>query len=156
MSVVELPLLVEVPVALALAGAHAVFLMRGYNEILNSSPSTPELAASWVPLVLPFAYLAMIFMGRMLMKSQTPYSMKYAMAIYNAYSTVLSGIMCYHFVVVLAPGGLTPWTTPFPASATHGHTAAAIFWVAMHSKYLEFADTLFFVLRKKDIQISTL
>jgi elongation of very long chain fatty acids protein 4 len=152
-SPIDVPLIIEVPIALALAGAHAYFLYTGYNAILSSNASE-EVTASWVPLALPFSYIFTIWVGRLVMKSQQPLSLKFSMAVYNAYSTVLSAVMCYGFLKVLAPGGLSLWTSPFPTSPSHARASAAVFWIAMHSKYLEFADTFFFVLRKKDKQIS--
>jgi hypothetical protein len=129
---VDLPIVVELLLSIGLAAAHVRFLLEGYHSIVSTG-GTDAWNPLWVPIAMPLLYLALIYIGRNVMTNARPLGLKYAMAIYNLYSTFLSLAMCVSFLAVLSEARpwTSLWTAHFPVSSSHERAAAAIFWVAM-------------------------
>ncbi|KAK7604933.1 hypothetical protein V9T40_006119 [Parthenolecanium corni] len=109
-----------------------------------------------VALVVAYLYVVM-FLGPRMMANRKPYKLKELLVFYNAIQVVFSVLMLWEH---LMSGWLLDYSyTCQPVDYSHNPTAlrmANLCWWYYISKLTEFADTLFFVLRKKDNQISLL
>lgn len=139
----------ECIVGSAAAVAHAYFLYNGYTTIASGQDDLSKL--DWVtPSILPVFYLAMIYGGNAMMSGRKPFSMKASMSIYNLYATLLSAAM----MLLLGRELLaTSWSSKFDRSAVPPAAAAAL-WLNYQSKFIEYFDTIFMVLRCKREQIT--
>lgn len=142
---------IECTVATAAAVAHGVFVYRGYTS-LASGASTLADVSPIAPFVWPCVYVAGVFAGNALMASRKEMACKASMAIYNLYATGLSAVMFALFAREIGAAGLAGTFT----SRANSPALTAVIWVAYQSKFIEYFDTLFMVLRKKQKQISTL
>lgn len=96
-------------------------------------------------------------MGPWLMKDRQPLNMRWVMVAYNLGMVVLS---TYMFLIL----GYYGWFGNYnlycqPVDYSESPAARSmvnVAWWYYISKYIEFCDTLFFVLRKKNTHISTL
>ncbi|GFY74540.1 elongation of very long chain fatty acids protein AAEL008004 [Trichonephila inaurata madagascariensis] len=144
--------------------------MLGILQILNNSFQTfldqgDARVKDWPLMQTPFPGMAMIaayiyfvkVAGPQFMKKRKPYDLRLVMAIYN-------------FLLVFLNLGLflgLGWYSYFdgyslncqPVDYSYKHEAvrlAQMGYLFYLTKFIEFADTIFFVLRKKDNQISAL
>ncbi|XP_043984630.1 ELOVL fatty acid elongase 8b isoform X1 [Gambusia affinis] len=116
------------------------------------------LVYSPVPVTLIFlSYLCMIWVGSRLMRNRKPFEIKIVLIVYNFAMVGLSAYMFYEFLV-------TSWlsnysllcqpvdysTNPLPLRM------ARVCWWFFFSKIIELLDTLFFLLRKKNSQLTFL
>ncbi|KYN44776.1 hypothetical protein ALC56_00771 [Trachymyrmex septentrionalis] len=134
-----------------------------YTEILTtvSDPRVSDwpLMDSPVPtilIVLLYLYGVVIFGPRM-MANRKPYKLRGILVAYNAFQVVFSlGMMYEH----LMSGWLLDYSYKCqPVDYSHNPSAlrmANLCWWYFISKFTEFADTIFFVLRKKDSQVTFL
>ncbi|XP_065178899.1 very long chain fatty acid elongase 4-like [Sycon ciliatum] len=117
----------------------------------------PLLGEIWQPLSIAGAYLAMVFIGPKLMAPFKPFQLRVTLVIYNLFLTLLSLYMCVEFVLSVIDGGLNWGCSAVDYAPTAAATRLArVCWVYYVSKVVEFFDTLFFILRKKQEQISFL
>ncbi|XP_061192832.1 elongation of very long chain fatty acids protein AAEL008004-like [Saccostrea echinata] len=136
---------------------------RLYHYIMEdlSDPRTADwfMVRSPVPLFLSIAvYLYLVKMGPVWMQSRKPYDLKNIMIFYNFCMVTLSAYMFYETLV-------TAWLNPDfskvcqPVDYSNNPQAlrlANVIWLYYISKLIEFLDTVFFVLRKKNNQITFL
>jgi len=141
---------IECTVATAAAVAHGVFLWRGYHALASGAARVGDVS-SFIPFLFPVLYVASVYVGNALMAGRKEMSCKASMAIYNLYAAGLSIVMAYLLGREVLERGLSTFT----ARGTTPALTAAI-WVHYHSKFIEYMDTLFMVLRKKKEQITTL
>lgn len=112
------------------------------------------LGAPWLTLLATIAYLYIVMKaGPDFMRNRKPYDLKLAIRFYNL---LLVAINTYLFVMSLLEFsyGLDFWGCgdAISTSAAMLHYGHLFF----HTRYLEFFDTFFFILRKKNSQISFL
>lgn len=103
-------------------------------------------------------YLSFVkVIGPAWMKNRRPYELRTLMVIYNAFLVVLSGWLFVNF-------GIYGWFTTYSwrcepidrSSNPYALKMVYVCWIFYLSKFFEFADTVFFILRKKDAQINFL
>lgn len=138
--------------ALGLVAAHATYLFNGYNAI--RAGGTGGWLSPVIPAACSAAYLLCVTVGVRAMKGRASFpALKGSMAVYNFYSTFLSGLMLALYVRDV------DWRSPFTAPFAPGagwRAAEAVFWLNYHAKFLEYADTLFMIARGKFEQVSSL
>lgn len=159
-------------VGAAAVAAHVAFLYYNSPAVLGDHITPKDIAAipAWTPIALSVAYIVAIRVGMTIMSSRRAFDVSGFMTIYNLYETLLSAWMMTT-IWNGAVGAFVRDTGAYPASAADWHrvlvtqatdatprgaSLAFALWVNYQSKFLEFADTTWMVLRKKNEQVSTL
>jgi hypothetical protein len=144
-----------VPTALAVGHAYAMY--TEYVRMVGKDDPLADMPDAWTtPAVASVLYLVSVFAGKAVMsKVAKPFVLKEAMNVYNLYLTLLSAAMFMGIASETIFAGEPIWTLLVDRSARKSKLAFWL-WVNMQSKFLEFADTLFMVLRRKFDQISFL
>lgn len=144
----------ECIIATGAAVAHGWFVYNGYQSIASGADDSSTV--SWLaPVALPCAYLTVVFGGNALMAGRKPFSCKASMAIYNVYATCLSAVMLVLLGAQLVKGLPSMWTQPWDTPNASAAIKAAV-WLNYQSKYVEYFDTFFMVLRAKREQVTAL
>lgn len=137
--------------------------LNQYTEILTtiSDPRVSDwpLMDSPIPtvlIVLIYLYGVTIF-GPRLMINKKPYNLRTALIVYNAFQVIFSVGMLYEH---LMSGWLSDYSYKCqPVDYSHHPSAirmANLCWWYFISKFTEFSDTVFFILRKKESQVTFL
>ncbi|XP_063704320.1 very long chain fatty acid elongase 7-like [Culicoides brevitarsis] len=138
-----------------------------WNMYEISQVGVDPLIDSWVMMKSPVmmltiigSYLAFVTkIGPRLMRDRKPFDLKYVMMAYNALQVVLC---CYIVSMTRLVDEPFKWLFSFGCRYTPGRDRylAVLVWqgsyLYMIAKLLDLLDTIFFVLRKKDNQISFL
>lgn len=149
-------------VATDMAGLVRMAIDRYVNIVDSiSDPRVNDwpLMDSPVPtLVMVTVYLyTVVLLGPRLMANRKPFQLRNILVVYNAAQVVFSLVMLWEH---LMSGWLLDYSYKCqPVDYSHNPTAlrmANLCWWYYISKLTEFMDTLFFVLRKKDNQITIL
>lgn len=137
--------------------------LNRYNRLVDtiSDPRVSEwpLMESPVPtLVMVVVYLyGVVILGPRLMANRKPFQLRQILVYYNAFQVLFSLVMLWEH---LMSGWLWDYSfTCQPVDYSTNPTAmrmANLCWWYYISKLTEFMDTIFFVLRKKDNQVSLL
>ncbi|XP_017777182.1 PREDICTED: elongation of very long chain fatty acids protein AAEL008004-like [Nicrophorus vespilloides] len=134
-----------------------------YGNILDriSDPRTTDwpLMNSPIPtIVMVLAYLyTVIFLGPRLMANRKPFKLREVLVLYNGGQVLFSLYMLYEHL-------MSGWFFDYSykcqpvdySNSEKGMRMATLCWWYYISKLSEFADTVFFVMRKKDSQITLL
>eukprot|EP00794_Sanderia_malayensis_P018161 gene18161-19974_t len=143
-----------------------MFTLEDFNKFYSwaESISDPRVA-NWflIPSPIPtlvsviFYLLFVKWIGPKLMESRQPFSLKYPLIAYNAFVMFLNLYILVELVVgaINARYGFPCAPVDYTDNPVNVRIAAAIWWYYF-SKIIEFADTVFFVLRKRNAQISFL
>ncbi|XP_036757632.2 elongation of very long chain fatty acids protein 7 isoform X1 [Manis pentadactyla] len=123
---------------------------RVENWFLMSSP-LPQT------IILGLYVYFVTSLGPKLMENRKPFELKKAMITYNFFIVLFSVYMCYEFV-------MSGWGTGYSfrcdiVDYSRSPTAlrmARTCWLYYFSKFIELLDTIFFVLRKKNSQVTFL
>uniref|UniRef100_A0A336MNH3 Elongation of very long chain fatty acids protein n=1 Tax=Culicoides sonorensis TaxID=179676 RepID=A0A336MNH3_CULSO len=141
-------------------------LRHAYNfwdDLMNnkSDPRTRDwpLMSSPLPTIaicLSYAYFVKI-LGPRLMENRKPFELRKVLIVYNAIQVIFSTWLFYEACLA---GWLTGYSwrcqqVDYSYSETALRTAAGCWWYYF-SKFTEFFDTFFFVMRKRYDQVSTL
>lgn len=126
-----------------------------------SDPRTTEWPFMHSPMPTVFMVLAylyiVIFLGPRIMANRKPFKLKEVLVLYNGFQVLFSLYMLYEH---LMSGWLLDYSYMCqPVDYSHNERAmrmANLCWWYYISKLTEFADTIFFVMRKKDSQITLL
>ncbi|XP_028822731.1 very long chain fatty acid elongase 2 [Denticeps clupeoides] len=115
------------------------------------------LLDSYLPTCLLTAvYLFLVYVGPKYMKNRPAYSLKNVLLAYNFCVTMLSFYMLVELISsTLAAGYRLQCQALFEAGDGDVRVAKVLWWYYF-SKLIEFLDTIFFVLRKKNSQITFL
>lgn len=118
----------------------------------------PLMDSPFPTLIMVGIYLYfVVFLGPRIMENRKPFKLNNILIVYNAAQTLFSFIM---FTEHLMSGWLLDYSYKCqPVDYSHNPTAmrmANLCWWYYISKLTEFLDTIFFVLRKKDNQITLL
>jgi hypothetical protein len=140
----------------ALAGAHVYAMYTQYERMVGVDDPLKGAETWWTtPAAASTLYLVGVYAGKRIMESRKAFDLKPAMDVYNAYLCLLSLAMFLGLVRDTLWAGEPIWTLAVNRGAEKSALAFWM-WVNMQSKYLEFMDTLFMILRKKNEQISFL
>lgn len=124
--------------------------VRVKNWPLMSSP-LPTIA-----ICVTFAFLSK-FVGPRYMENRKPFELRKVIVLYNLAQVVFSSWLVYQFLAAGWWGEYSFRCEPINRSATGKPLLMAeVSWWYFISKFTEFTDTFFFVLRKKFHQISIL
>ncbi|XP_049443115.1 elongation of very long chain fatty acids protein 4-like [Epinephelus fuscoguttatus] len=116
------------------------------------------LVYSPVPVALIFlVYLCVVWAGPCLMKHREPVDLKVVLIVYNFAMVGLSAYMCYEFLVTswLSSYSLLCQPVDYSTSPLPLRMARVCWWF-FFSKVIELSDTIFFILRKKNSQLTFL
>ncbi|XP_038156372.1 ELOVL fatty acid elongase 8a [Cyprinodon tularosa] len=132
-----------------------------YQSILENGDKRTDnwlLVYSPVPITCIFlCYLIIIWVGPKLMANRQPVNLKPVLIVYNFAMVCLSVYMFYEFTA-------SSWLARYsllcqPVDYTNSPLAlrmARVCWWFYFSKVIELSDTIFFILRKKNIQLTFL
>ncbi|XP_012288595.1 elongation of very long chain fatty acids protein AAEL008004 [Orussus abietinus] len=138
-------------------------IVDGYHDLMNNK-SDPRVN-DWFMMSSPFPTLAICLfyayfvkvLGPTLMENRKPFDLRRVMIFYNLFQVVFSTWLFYES---LASGWWGHYSFRCqPVDYSHNPRAIRMArgcWWYYFSKFTEFADTIFFVLRKKSNHISTL
>ncbi|CAH0554792.1 unnamed protein product [Brassicogethes aeneus] len=139
-------------------------VVENYNELLESKKD--PLVDSWLFMQSPIPVISILViylyfvlkLGPNLMKNREAYNLKYVMIVYNAYQVIFSTWLCAQaFRVKNAVPHLLNHTCKNPSPNKDFQDALANgAWWYFFSKIVELLDTVFFVLRKKQSQVTFL
>lgn len=144
--------------------AHLVgIIVDGYHDIMDnkSDPRVNDwlLMSSPFPtllICLTYAYCVKV-LGPKFMENRKPYKLKTVLIIYNLAQVIFSSWLFYESLMA---GWLTHYSLRCQPVDYSNHPSALRMangcWWYYISKFTEFLDTIFFVLRKKNDHISTL
>ncbi|XP_054344746.1 very long chain fatty acid elongase 7 isoform X2 [Pongo pygmaeus] len=131
------------------------------NWIKDADPRVEDwlLMSSPLPqtILLGFYVYFVTSLGPKLMENRKPFELKKAMITYNFFIVLFSVYMCYEFV-------MSGWGIGYSfrceiVDYSRSPTAlrmARTCWLYYFSKFIELLDTIFFVLRKKNSQVTFL
>lgn len=131
------------------------------NWIKDADPRVEDLLLMSSPLpqtiILGLYVYFVTSLGPKLMENRKPFELKKAMITYNFFIVLFSVYMCYEFV-------MSGWGTGYSfrcdiVDYSHSPTAMRMVrtcWLYYFSKFIELLDTIFFVLRKKNSQVTFL
>ncbi|KAL2085462.1 hypothetical protein ACEWY4_018782 [Coilia grayii] len=115
------------------------------------------LLDSYLPTVLlTLLYLLIIMLGPLYMRSRPAYSLKGVLAVYNFSVTMLSLYMLVELILASWAGGYRLQCQSLTDAGEADVRVAKVLWWYYFSKLIEFLDTIFFILRKKNGQITFL
>lgn len=134
-----------------------------YHDIMDNK-SDPRVR-TWPMMSSPFptlficlfyAYFSRV-LGPAIMENRKPFTLRKILIYYNAFQTIFSAWIFYEYL-------MSGWATHYsyrcqPVDYSNSPVAmrmARTCWWYYISKFTEFFDTLFFILRKKFSQVSTL
>ncbi|XP_008283977.1 elongation of very long chain fatty acids protein 1a [Stegastes partitus] len=107
-------------------------------------------------ILLAYVFLS-VYVGPRLMANRKPFGLKTAMIVYNLSMVLLNAYIVYEFM-------MSGWGTTYTwrcdlidtSSSPEALRMIRVAWLFYFSKYIELLDTAFFVLRKKQSQITFL
>ncbi|KAG9347826.1 hypothetical protein JZ751_003842 [Albula glossodonta] len=115
------------------------------------------LLDSYLPtLSFTIVYLLIVYLGPIYMKNRPAYSLKKVLIVYNFAVTMLSFYMLIELISAAWVGGYRLQCQSLHGAGDADIRVAKVLWWYYFSKLIEFLDTIFFVLRKKNNQISFL
>ncbi|XP_077393483.1 ELOVL fatty acid elongase 8a [Festucalex cinctus] len=116
------------------------------------------LVYSPVPVIcIILCYLFIVWAGPKLMAKKEPINLKLVLIVYNFSMVCLSAYMFYEFTVSSWMANYSLLCQPVDYSdSVLALRMASVCWLFYFSKYIEFCDTIFFILRKKNRQLTFL
>uniref|UniRef100_H3CZC4 Elongation of very long chain fatty acids protein n=1 Tax=Tetraodon nigroviridis TaxID=99883 RepID=H3CZC4_TETNG len=116
------------------------------------------LVYSPVPVALIFLlYLCVVWLGPRLMRHRQPVDLRVVLIVYNFAMVGLSAYMFHEFLVASWLSNYSYLCQPVDYSSSPlAMRMARVCWWFFFSKIIEMSDTIFFILRKKDSQVTFL
>nr|UJI64960.1 fatty acid elongase 2 [Clupeichthys perakensis] len=112
---------------------------------------------SYLPTMsLTLLYLLFVLLGPIYMRNRPAYSLKNVLAVYNFSVTMLSLYMLVELISASWAAGYRLQCQALTEAGDGDIRVAKVLWWYYFSKLIEFLDTIFFVLRKKNSQVSFL
>lgn len=130
--------------------------------IENGDPKTEEwplIATPWPTVALVAMYLFIVKVGPKIMETRPAYSLREVLIVYNFALVLLSGWMVYEFIasVMDIPNfNFLCEQVPYVRDDPRLNRLARVCYVYWLSKFVEYLDTFFFILRKKNNQVTFL
>ncbi|XP_033010449.1 elongation of very long chain fatty acids protein 2 isoform X1 [Lacerta agilis] len=127
------------------------------NALLDPRVRGWLMLDSYLPTFsLTVAYLLFIWLGTTFMKNRPALSLRGLLILYNLGVTMLSFYMLIELILATWEGGYNLQCQNLTSAGEADIRVAKVLWWYYFSKVIEFADTMFFVLRKKNSQITFL
>uniref|UniRef100_A0A8C5WS34 Elongation of very long chain fatty acids protein 5 n=1 Tax=Laticauda laticaudata TaxID=8630 RepID=A0A8C5WS34_LATLA len=101
-------------------------------------------------------YLLIIWLGPKYMRNRQPFSSRGVLVVYNIGLTLLSLYMFYELVTGVWEGGYSFFCQDTHSGGEADLKIIRVLWWYYFSKFIEFMDTFFFILRKNNHQITIL
>ncbi|XP_070199142.1 very long chain fatty acid elongase 1-like isoform X2 [Littorina saxatilis] len=116
------------------------------------------IGSPWPTVTLVILYLLAVQYGQRVMAHRTPFDLKGVMVVYNVCLVLLSVYMVYELLISswFSAGFNMHCALVDTSNNAISLRFASVVWWYYFSKLIEFADTMFFVLRKKNSQITYL
>lgn len=133
-----------------------------YEDLLKKSdPRISEYPFMTSPLpmtaILLFYVYFILSLGPRLMAGRKPFDLKKIMVVYNFGLVFFSIFIVYEFLMSGWATGYTYQCDPIDTSnSPRALRMVRVAWLFLFSKFIELLDTVFFVLRKKNSQITFL
>ncbi|XP_015762300.1 PREDICTED: elongation of very long chain fatty acids protein 5-like isoform X1 [Acropora digitifera] len=130
--------------------------------IENGDPKTadwPLVATPWPTIALVATYLFIVKVGPKIMEKREAYNFKEVLILYNFALVILSAWMMYEFIAsTLDIPNFNFFCEPVPyvRGDKRQNRLARVCYVYWLSKFVEYFDTFFFILRKKNNQVTFL
>ncbi|XP_068717452.1 very long chain fatty acid elongase 4-like isoform X4 [Montipora capricornis] len=130
--------------------------------IENGDPKTadwPLIATPWPTISLVAMYLFIVKVGPKIMEKREAYNLRELLIVYNFALVVLSAWMSYEFVASILdiPNfNFFCQAVPQVRDDQRLNRLARVCYVYWLSKFVEYLDTFFFILRKKNNQVTFL
>ncbi|GFT43133.1 elongation of very long chain fatty acids protein AAEL008004 [Nephila pilipes] len=145
---------------------HSIANMTLIEQVRETLDSGDPIVRKWtliesnyLPFLLSFMYVIFVkTVGPFLMKNRKPFDLRKVMILYN-FLLVITYFVCVAglFYVFFTTDAISKVCYPAEVKRNHyTYFAASAGWIIYLLKYIEFADTVFFVLRKKDHLITNL
>ncbi|XP_074599548.1 very long chain fatty acid elongase 7-like [Brevipalpus obovatus] len=141
--------------------SHSSDLFQYYYEDVWEKYSAPRI--SWLPLmqggpwpVLLITLMYLIFVkliGPMMMSKRKPYDLRNVIFRYNVFMVVFNSI-CFFYTAYFTRMGIRTWQCGALEEVSDFDRFGG--WIFFMSKFVDFFDTVFFVLRKKYTHVSFL
>ncbi|XP_012288732.1 elongation of very long chain fatty acids protein AAEL008004 [Orussus abietinus] len=138
-------------------------LIKGYRYINEevADPRTKDfflISSPWPVLIIMTSYLYFVqTLGPRLMANRKPFNLDRIMQIYNALQIVSCACLFYTGIIIAFKNNYSWVCQPVDYSNTpEAIEVASMVWYYFLLKILDLADTVFFVLRKKQNQVSFL
>ncbi|XP_045487707.1 elongation of very long chain fatty acids protein 4 [Pieris rapae] len=106
-------------------------------------------------MILAAYFLFVLKIGPALMTKREPYKLTAVLLLYNFFQVVLSAFMVHRYASMMSENGVAPATCHMHNKSTRERILLDI-WIYFAAKVTELLDTIFFVLRKKDRQVTFL
>ncbi|KAB0795324.1 hypothetical protein PPYR_12163 [Photinus pyralis] len=138
-------------------------VVENYNEVLQSKKD--PVVDTWLFMQSPLpvvtilvSYLYFVLkLGPQLMKKRRPFNISNVLVVYNAYQVIFSAWLCMQpFLVENAFQMIFKTCGTFAPRSSYTIALARGAWWYFFSKVIELLDTIFFVLRKKQSQVTFL
>ncbi|KAH9399492.1 Elongation of very long chain fatty acids protein 7 [Tyrophagus putrescentiae] len=112
----------------------------------------------WKLLALTAAYIAIVVFGSRLMRGQAPLELRTPMLVYNVLMVAINGYFLYEALTWIGFGArLLDFRFPSPADRSpEAMRIVNSFNLYFWTKFVDYFDTFFFILRKKNRQVTTL
>ncbi|XP_061695619.1 elongation of very long chain fatty acids protein 4-like [Syngnathoides biaculeatus] len=132
-----------------------------YQRMLETGDKRIEnwlLVYSPAPVtIIIMCYLVIVWVGPKLMAKKEPFNLKLFLILYNFTMVFLSAYMFYEFTAASWMASYSLLCQPVDYSdSLLAMRMARVCWIFYLSKYVEFCDTMFFILRKKNSQLTFL
>lgn len=129
------------------------------SSVYDYFDNNREALTSWTPaVVLTSAYFVLVLLGKFIMRNRKPFELKGALQLHNLVLLVMSVVMLAGAAFEIFNSLSThPFVDVFCSSTEHQGSyklsRGGLFWSYMFyiSKFYEFFDTLFIILRKKNL-----
>ena len=112
----------------------------------------------WKLLMFTFGYIVVVVFGTRLMRPRKPFELRSPMLIYNILLVLINGFFLYEALVWTSFGSrLLDFRFPSPNNRSkEAMRIVNMFYYYQWTKFLDYFDTFFFILRKKENQLSIL
>ncbi|XP_055924367.1 elongation of very long chain fatty acids protein AAEL008004-like [Argiope bruennichi] len=130
------------------------YLLKYGDPRMEKYPFMKDPSTTFILVAIYLLFVKVV--GPLWMRNRPPYEFRNFMIVYNLLTSALNAWVFFHFAY--------RWITKYswrcePIDFSHNEDAlkmVLVCWLFFASKFLEFADTIFAVLRKKSSQVSKL
>jgi len=148
---------------LAIVAVYMMVLAYGLSTTIYEQVPDPRvehwfLMRRWTPIILIICtYFLTVMIGPKLMEKHPPYTLRNLLKVYNFIQVFISGYMFKEFLIAAWQSNYSLKCQPVdPSNSPQALRMAAACWWFFFSKIIDTFDTIFFILRKKNSQVTFL